>query len=150
MRAAAVFVAGGILVGAFASIAFGVLREDADETTIAELEIRPSSAGGPEGAGVLRHRDGRLTGWVVVSGLEPRTRHAVHFHGPNSSCGTKADPVAIHPDLEANAAGVATARIDIAVPSNILRPGYYYNVHAADSTASENPEIACGDVVPAP
>lgn len=150
MRAAAVFIALGILIGAFASIAFGVLRDDAAETTIADLEIQPAEAGGPQGAGVLRHRDGRLSGWVIVSGLEPNTRHAVHFHGPNSSCGTKADPVAIHPDLEADSNGLATAQLDIAAPTNILRPGYYYNVHAEDSTVADNPEIACGDLVPAP
>jgi hypothetical protein len=150
MRAAAVFLALGILVGAFASIAVAVLRDDADGTTIAELEIQPTTSGGPQGAGVLRYRDGRLTGRVIVAGFEPGTSHAVHFHGPSSSCGTKADPVAIHPDLEANAAGVATAHLDIAVPLNILEPGYYYNVHAEDSTASENPEIACGNVVPSP
>jgi hypothetical protein len=150
MRTAAVFAALGILVGAFASIAFGVLRGDADETTIAEFEIEPVTAGGPRGAALVRHRGGRLTGWVIVSGLDPGTRHAVHFHGPNSSCGNKADPVAIHPDLEADSGGVAIARVDIAVPTDILRPGYYYNVHAEDSTAADNPEIACGDVVPAP
>src|ERR687892_2145700 len=150
MRAAAVFVAVGILVGAFASIALGVLRDDTDETTIAEFELQPTMTGGPEGVGVLRHRDGRVTGWVIVSGLEPGMRHAVHFHGPNSACGTKADPVAIHPDLEADSDGLATARVDIAVATNILRPGHYYNVHAEDSTVADNPEIACGDVVPAP
>jgi hypothetical protein len=148
MRAAIVFAVVGLLVGVFASLAFGVLRDDGDAAT-AELRIEPSEAGGPRGVGSLRHRDGRLTGWIVVWGLEPGSRHAVHFHGPGASCGAKADPVAVHDDLVADPDGVATFRLDEDAPAAVLDGGVYYNVHAEPSSASENPEIACGDVRPA-
>jgi hypothetical protein len=150
MRAGAILVAVGILVGASATLAFGALGDDgaAETQTVAELEIEPSTTGGPRGVGLLRERNGRLSGSVVVWGLVPGSRHAVHFHGPDSSCGTKADPVAVHPDLEADANGVASAQLDIAAPNDILRPGFYYNVHAESSAVSDNPEIACGDVLP--
>jgi hypothetical protein len=146
MRAAAIAVAVGVAVAVFASIAFAVLRQDRE--VVAELELEPSSPGGPEGAGTIRHGDGRLTGWIVVWGLEPGSRHAVHFHGPDSACGAKADPIAAHADLEADADGVATARLDMAAPASVLERGVYYNVHAGPSTRSDNPEIACGDVSP--
>jgi hypothetical protein len=148
MRAAVIVVAVVALVGGFASIAFAVLRADAEAA--AELEIEPTTPGGPEGVGSLRHRDGRLTGWIVVWGLEPGARHAVHFHGPDAACGAQADPIAIHPDLEAGPDGVAAARLDQPAPASLLEGGVYYNVHALPSTASDNPEIACGDVMPAP
>jgi hypothetical protein len=87
-----------------------------------------------------------MTGHVVVWGLEPNTEHAVHFHGPDSRCGAKADPVAVHPDLRADADGVAYAEIDIAPDRGLLGGGFYYNVHAGPSSEAENPEIACGDI----
>jgi hypothetical protein len=151
MRAGVILVAVGVLVGASASLGFGALRDDdetAGEQPVAELAIEPSTTGGPQGVGLLRQQGERLSGSVVVWGLEPGSRHAVHFHGPDSSCGTKADPVAVHPDLEADADGVASAQVDIAAPNDILRPGFYYNVHAESSAVSDNPEIACGDLLP--
>lgn len=90
----------------------------------------------------------RLTGFVVVWGLEPNSTHAVHFHGPKGMCGAKADPVAVHPDLIADASGVAYADVDIAAERDLLAGGYYYNVHAGPSREAENPEIACGDIEP--
>ncbi len=152
MRTAIIFVVVGILVGVFASLGFGALGGDTESETetVSELQIEPSAPGGPRGVGLLRHRAGRLTGWIVVWGLEPGTRHAVHFHGPDSACGSKADPVAIHPDLEADSDGTATARVEIEAPADLLAGGYYYNVHAEPSSVSENPEVACGDLDPAP
>ena len=153
MRAGVILVAVGVLVGASASLGFGTLRDDdetGDEQTVAELEIEPSTTGGPRGVGLMRQRGRRVSGSVVVWGLEPGSRHAVHFHGPDSSCGTKADPVAVHPDLEADDEGVASAQLDIAAPNDMLRPGFYYNIHAESSAVSDNPEIACGDVVATP
>jgi hypothetical protein len=146
MRAATVFVALGALVGVFASIALGVLRED--DRRAAELRIEPTAPDGPEGVGVLEHDDGRLTGWIVVWGLEPGSRHAVHFHGPDSACGAKADPVAVHADLQAGPDGVATFRLDEDVPASVLERGVYYNVHTAPSSEPDNPEIACANVEP--
>jgi hypothetical protein len=70
----------------------------------------------------------------------------VHFHGPDSRCGTKADPVAVHPDLRADDDGVAYAEIDIEADRRLLGGGFYYNVHEGPSSKADNPEIACGDI----
>ena len=115
-----------------------------------KLQIRPSIANGPRGAGLFRQSGANLRGWVVVWNLAPRTRHAVHFHGPKSACGEQADPVAAHADLVADARGVAYAPVKIRSPVQVLRKGIYYNVHARPLTATENPEIACANVVPIP
>lgn len=117
-------------------------------TSLAELQIAPSVARGPRGVGFFRQTAGRLQGWVVVWGLDPRSKHAVHFHGPNSACGIKADPAAAHADLRADSRGVAYAKVDVRSRPHVLRKGFYYNVHRKPSIASENPEIACGNVVP--
>ncbi len=119
-------------------------------TTVGELQIRPSIANGPRGAALFRQTGASLRGWVVVWRLVPRSRHAVHFHGPKSACGEKADPVAAHADLVADARGVAFATVKIRSRVQVLRKGIYYNVHARPFTAEENPEIACANVVPIP
>ncbi|MDQ4030559.1 MAG: superoxide dismutase family protein [Actinomycetota bacterium] len=90
----------------------------------------------------------QVTGFVVVWGLEPNSAHAVHFHGPKGRCGTKADPVAVHPDLTADGNGVAYTNVAIAAKTQLLGGGYYYNVHAGPSRDAANPEIACGDIQP--
>ena len=117
---------------------------------VGELQIRPTIANGPRGAGLFRQTGASLRGWVVVWGLAPRTRHAVHFHGPRSACGEQADPVAAHADLVADERGVAYATVKIRSRVQVLRKGIYYNVHARPLTATENPEIACANVVPIP
>lgn len=120
----------------------------AGRTALAELQIAPAVAGGPRGAGFFRQKAGRLRGWVVVWGLEPHSTHAVHLHGPNSTCGTKADPAAVHKDLRADSRGVAYAKVDVESRVQVLRKGFYYNVHRKPSNVGENPEIACGNVAP--
>jgi len=127
-------------------------REVAVGTAVAvgELQLRPTTPGGPQGVGLFRQTGATLRGWVVVWDLAPRSRHAVHFHGPKSACGQKADPVAAHADLVANARGVAYAIVSVRSPVQVLRKGFYYNVHARPFTAAENPEIACANVVPIP
>jgi hypothetical protein len=115
-------------------------------TALAELRLSPSVAGGPRGVALFRQTGARLRGWVVVWGLDPHSLHAVHFHGPRSACGAKADPVAAHADLKADANGVAYASVDVKSQIQILRKCFYYNVHEMPSIAGENPEIACGNV----
>jgi hypothetical protein len=126
-------------------------RQDAAVTArsaVAELQLAPSVAGGPRGVGLFRQTGASLRGWIVVWGLDPRSKHAVHFHGPESACGEKADPVAAHADLKADSKGVAYARVAVRSRIQVLRKGFYYNVHQKPSTASQNPETACGNVVP--
>jgi hypothetical protein len=100
------------------------------------------------GVGFFEQEDDRMTGFVAVWGLEPNTEHAVHFHGPDSECGTKADPVAAHPDLRADENGVAYTDVDLTAEQPLLTGGFYYNVHEGPSSQAENPEIACGDLMP--
>lgn len=133
---------------AVASVRSGGEAAVTGQTTFAELRLAPTVAGGPRGVGFFRQTVGRLRGWVVVWGLEPRSKHAVHFHGPNSACGTKADPAAAHADLLADSKGVAYAKVDTRSRAEVLRKGFYYNVHREPSIAGENPEIACGNVAP--
>jgi hypothetical protein len=128
------------------AVGFGPEPRVSARTAVAELRLSPTVAGGPRGVGLFRQTGARLRGWVVVWGLEPHSMHAVHFHGPRSACGAKADPVAAHADLKADSDGVAYANVDVKSQIQILRKGFYYNVHEKPSIADENPEIACGNV----
>ena len=134
-----------LLVAAVAATT--LLDDDGDGADVVGVRI----AGAPStvrGVGHFEQDDERLTGFVVVWGLEPNSTHAVHFHGPDSSCGTSADPVAVHPDLTADGNGVAHTEVDIAAEPRLLDGGYYYNVHDGPSSQAKNPEIACGDIEP--
>lgn len=67
----------------------------------------------------LHQRGSRLTGWVAVWGLPPKTAHAALVHGPNADCRpatrrTK-NHVAELPVLRADAKGVAFARLNVRV-----------------------------------
>lgn len=139
-----------LLVGVAAAVGTGHKAAVAGRVTVAELQITSTVAGGPRGVGLFHQTGASLRGWVVVWRLAPRSRHAVHFHGPKSACGRKADPVAAHADLKADSRGVAHAKVAVKSPVAVLRKGFYYNVHELPSVASENPEIACGNVVPIP
>lgn len=99
-----------------------------------------------QGAGFFEQDGERLTGFIAVWGLEPNSEHAVHFHGPDGRCGTKADPVAAHADLKADGNGVAYANVDLTADQELLGGGFYYNVHEGPSRVADNPEIACVDV----
>lgn len=140
------FSAGAVLVllGTAGAIAW---LGDGDDRRVADVRLEGGEPG-VEGVAFFE-QDGKQTrGFVVVWGLEPNSEHAVHFHGPDSACGTKADPVAVHPDLRANRGGVAYTQVDVAAEHELLSGGFYYNVHEASSREAENPEIACGDIAP--
>jgi hypothetical protein len=126
----------------------GQVASSTAATAVAELQIAPAAAGGPRGVGLFRQTGASLRGWVVVWGLAPGGKHAVHFHGPRSACGRKADPVAAHVDLKADSRGVAYVKVAVRSPVQVLRKGFYYNVHEKPANATENPEIACANVVP--
>jgi hypothetical protein len=146
-RVAVIAVAVVVMLSAAATaVGFGQGAVVSVSTAVAELRLSPSVAGGPRGVGLFRQTGARLRGWVVVWGLDPHSLHAVHFHGPRSACGIKSDPVAAHADLKADANGVAYASVDVTSRIQILRKGFYYNVHERPSIADDNPEIACGNV----
>jgi hypothetical protein len=114
----------------------------------AAANVRLAGESSVEGVAFFEQDGDRMTGYVVVWGLDPNSEHAVHFHGPDSGCGAKADPVAVHPDLKADSNGVAFANVEVAAEQELLAGGFYYNVHEGPSTEAENPEIACGDIGP--
>ena len=132
-----------------AAAGFASHREVASSTATATAEPRsvPASRMGLAAWGSSDRRARTcVAGWS--SGLlVPGSRHAVHFHGPNSSCGQKADPVAATPTSSPTRAASPTRR-SRSSRVQVLRKGIYYNVHARPLTATDNPEIACANVVP--
>jgi len=138
------FAAGAGLIALLAVVAAAAWLGD-DSRTQAGFRISGDEPG-VSGAAFLEQDGEQLRGFVVVWGLEPSSAHAVHFHGPDSGCGAKANPVAVHPDLRADANGVAYTAVDVTVEQELLGGGFYYNVHEGPSRQAENPEIACGDI----
>jgi hypothetical protein len=116
---------------------------------VAAVELRPDG-GNARGAAYFTQRGRRLQGWVVVWGLEPRSAHAVHFHGPNGTCRSNPakPPMAAHADLVADARGVAFRRFSVLTPNQVLRRGFYYNVHARPADAGSSPSVTCGEIRP--
>jgi hypothetical protein len=139
---------GVVVAVVVAAVAGAALLTDGDGDAAAATGVRLAGESSAEGVAFFEQEGDRLTGYVVVWGLEPNTEHAVHFHGPDSNCGAKADPVAVHPDLKADANGVAFANVDVAAEQELLDGGFYYNVHEGPSRVADNPEIACADLSP--
>ena len=131
-----------VLVGAAS-----VLLDDDGDAEAAGLRLAGADPS-VRGVGFFEQAGEDVRGVVAVWGLEPNSEHAVHFHGPNSECGTTADPVAAHPDLKADEDGVAYMEVDLTAAQQLLTGGFYYNVHEGPSSQAENPEIACGDLAP--
>jgi hypothetical protein len=138
-----------IAVSCFAIIASGASGGPVTRT-VAAVELRPDGSGAARGAAYFTQRGARLSGWVVVWGLEPRSAHAVHFHGPNGSCASKpAKPaMASHDDLVADSRGVAFTRFSVTSSIQVLRRGFYYNVHSHPTAHGSSPSIACGAIRP--
>jgi Cu/Zn superoxide dismutase len=129
-----------------AAVIITAVVDDGAKAPAAEQVRLAADNGSPvRGVAYFEQNGDHLTGSVVVWGLEPGTKHAVHFHG-RGRCGTKADPVAAHADLKANADGIAYADIDVPTGLNLLGGGFYYNVHARPAAVGQSPEIACGDI----
>jgi hypothetical protein len=137
---------GAVAAVVVAAVIAAALLADGDGDAAAANGVRLAGESNVEGVAFFEQDGDRLTGYVVVWGLEPNSEHAVHFHGPDSSCGAKADPVAVHPDLRADANGVAFADVDIAAEQELLDGGFYYNVHVGPSRVADNPEIACANL----
>jgi hypothetical protein len=139
---------GMVVAVVVAAVAVAAWLADGDGDAAA-ANVRLAGDSDVEGVAFFEQDGDRMTGYVVVWGLDPNTEHAVHFHGPDSSCGAKADPVAVHPDLRADANGVAFADVEVASEEELLDGGFYYNVHEGPSRVADNPEIACADLEPA-
>jgi hypothetical protein len=119
-------------------------------TVVAAVELQPDGSGTARGVAYFTQRGARLSGWAVVWGLEPRSGHAVHVHGPNGTCASNPakPPMAAHADLVADARGVAFRRFSVSTPNQVLRRGFYYNVHARPAVAGSSPSISCGNIKP--
>jgi hypothetical protein len=115
--------------------------------TVAAVELTPFSGGGPQGVAYLKQVGSKLTGWIVVWGLAPGSSHAWHVHGPSGFCrGTQANPVASDDDLVADANGVAFLKVSTTANLNVIRRGFYVNVHELSSSAGVGPGITCGNI----
>ena len=138
-----------VAVGCLAIIVSGA-SGGAVTRTVAAVELRPDGGGAARGAAYFTQRGARLSGWVVLWGLEPRSGHAVHFHGPNGTCASSpAKPArAAHADLVADARGLAFRRFAITSTMQVLRRGFYYNVHVRPAADGTSPSIACGELRP--
>lgn len=101
--------------------------------TVAAIQLKPVGGSGVQGVAFLQQKGKKVTGWVVVWGLEPGSTHAMHIHGPNGSC-TKGTGVAVgFPDLVADAQGVAFAKLSGDAKTQTLKKGFYLNVHVYSS-----------------
>lgn len=109
-----------------------------------------------EGSGVsgmagVRQRGTSLVVGLVVTGLEPGSRHAAHVHGPLATCAKRTKRHAAElGDLVADAKGVIRVTRRVAVDEMVVgMPGYFVMVHAnpgkklANGTMAKNPPIAC-------
>lgn len=147
MRAARFLAIAFVLAAITAVTAGSVSAGGPPPTRIAAVQLTSASADGPQGVAYLRQKGQRLTGWIVVWGLAPGSGHAWHVHGPNGSCtGTQADPVASDDDLVANENGVAYVRIATTSTLQLIRRGFYVNVHALSSGDGAGPGITCGNI----
>jgi hypothetical protein len=117
---------------------------------VAAVELRPDGGSAARGAAYFTQRGARLSGWVVVWGLAPSSNHAVHFHGPAGTCASKPakPPLAAHRDLVTDARGVAFQRFAVSSSAQVLRRGFYYNVHEHPSSHGTSPSIVCGEIRP--
>jgi Cu/Zn superoxide dismutase len=122
--------------------------------------LQPISPGGPMGVAHVTQRGAVLSGFVVVWGLEPGSRHANHVHGnavggPLARCTPGSRRTTRHladlPDLVADANGVAFGVVRERVTERAVRRGVYLMVHRDPTTSGPmapgmNPPIACGNL----
>lgn len=116
---------------------------------IGTAELTSSLLGGPQGVAYLRQKGQRLTGWLVVWGLEPGSSHAWHVHGPNGACtpaSRNADVVVGGQDLVADQAGVAYEKFVLNSPTQVVGRGFYVNVHEKSSADGVGAGITCGNI----
>jgi hypothetical protein len=117
----------------------------------AGAQIRPLAGRDEAGVAYFELKAQRLSYWVVVYNLDPGSTHAAHIHGPRGNCTTRpANVVVPFPDLTANANGVAVAsgRISLrqADYKQVLRRGFYFNVHVSSTADGVGEGITCGNI----
>ena len=117
--------------------------------TVAGVQLKPVGGSGVQGVAYLRQVGQKVTGWVVVWGLDAGSAHAMHIHGPNGTCAAQASDVVVGlSDITADDNGVAFAAINGKSKSQSLKKGFYLNVHAKGSADGVGAGITCGDIKP--
>jgi hypothetical protein len=104
------------------------------------------------GTAELTQKGDKLTGTITVTGLEPNSSHAEHLHGPDGTCEPKkmvSNMAVVLPDLEANAKGEATAKVNFTVHQKVVEPGYFIMVHEEPTPAAEKNQIGAAPASPA-
>ena len=125
------------------------------------LLIPPTAPGGPMGVAHLTQRGAMVSGFIVVWGLAPNSRHANHLHAnPVGEAAARCAPearrttrhVAELPELVADGAGVAFSVVRVKVTEPAVRRGTYLMVHrdpvmqGAPMVPGVNPPLACGNL----
>ena len=124
---------------------------EAGETTEGPtgMLMAPSNA---HGTAELEQKGDKLTGTITVTGLEPNSSHAEHLHGPDGSCEPKkmvSNMAVVLPDLEANAKGEATAKVNFTVHQKVVEPGYFIMVQEEPTPPAEKNQIGAAPASPA-
>lgn len=136
-----------LAAGLIATVAGGGGRAAGDDTGTL---LRPAEQGGPRGLAYVSQRGRVVSGWVVVTGLEPGSEHAWHIHGPAGACTpasrNKGVVVPFSPDLRADDNGVAWGDIKGRATTNVVRRGFYLNVHVVSSADMAGASITCGNL----
>lgn len=109
---------------------------------------------GASGMAGVRQKGKAVTVTLMVTGLEPRSKHAAHIHGPLGTCTKRTKRHAAElGDFVADAQGVVHATVRVRVAEMVVgMPGYFVMVHAnpgtrmPDGTMAMNPPIACGNL----
>jgi len=118
--------------------------------TVAAIKLNPKGQEAAQGVAFLHQVGKKVTGWVVVWGLDPNSEHAMHIHGPNGSCTKDANVVVPFADIKSDAKGVAFAQISgTGKGGQVLKKGFYLNVHdykTADLGTKGLEAVACGDI----
>lgn len=149
-----------LVLGAVLAAAVGVATTaggaGAPVSARAGVPLSPLSGGQARGLAYFELRGQALRYWVVVFGLEPGSEHAAHIHGPQGACTPAARNTGVAvgvPDLKADANGVAyltgSVSLRAAKIKNVLRPGFYFNVHAyptAELQSKGLQAVACGNI----
>lgn len=141
------------LAGAVFALAAGgsTAASEGRSVRVGVAELQPAAPGGPQGVAYARQAGNRVTGWLVVWGLEPGSVHAWHFHGPRGACtpaSRNRGVVTGGPDITANENGVAFLKFRIRSDRRVVARGFYINVHEQSTPDGVGAGITCGNVVP--
>src|SRR5919202_1070106 len=144
---------------AFAAVVAALAAVGTTGATPTGVPLTPIGGSGVRGLAYFQQNRLTLRYHVVVFGLPPSTTHAAHIHGPRGACAPPSankGVVVPFPDLRADANGVAyvSGRISLrqAPIKQVLRKGFYFNVHRYSTAELESKGLAaitCGNIRPA-